>query len=109
MEDPRHGFNTATLDDIATWGEDFGSTLTSLVDKYGAVLVQGLPLSEGAGFSKLMDGLGKELMPYLAGSGVRQRVNKGVDTASDEPPAFNIEPQNEMSYNTLKHPQMVRC
>ena len=108
VEDPRHGFNTAKLDDIATWGEDFGSTLTSLVDKYGAVLVQGLPLSEGAGFSKLMDGLGKELMPYLAGSSIRKHVDKGVDTASEEPADFNIELHNEMSDNT-EHPAMVSC
>ena len=108
VEDPRHGFNTATLADIANWGKDFGSTLTSLVDKYGAVLVQGLPISGSAGFSRLMNSLGHELMPYLAGSGRRKQVAKGVDTASDEPGTFNMELHNEMSDNT-EHPTMVRC
>ena len=106
VKDPRHGFNTAKLDDIANWGKDFGSTLTSFVDKYGAVLVQGLPISGGAGFSRVMSSLGHELMPYLAGSGVKQQLDKGVSTASEEPAAYNIELHNEMSDNT-EHPTMV--
>ena len=107
VKDPRHGFNTATLADIANWGNDFGSTLTSLVDKYGAVLVQGLPISGSAGFSMLMNSLGHELMPYLAGTGIRKRVDKGVDTASEAPGDFNFELHNDMSDNT-EHPVMVR-
>ena len=47
VKDPRHGFNKAKLDDIANWGEDFGSTLISFVDKYGAVLVQGFAYQRG--------------------------------------------------------------
>ena len=47
VKDPRHGFHKGKLADIANWGKDFGSTLISLIDKYGAVLVQGLPISGG--------------------------------------------------------------
>ena len=46
-------------------------------------------------------------MPYLAGSGVKQQLDKGVSTASEEPAAYNIELHNEMSDNT-EHPTMVR-
>ena len=107
VKDPRYGFHTAKLADIANWGEDFGSTLTSLVDTYGAVLVKGLPISGSAGFSGLMNGFGKELMPYRAGSGLRKTVDKGVDTASEEPGEFNIELHSDMADNT-EHPIMVR-
>ena len=107
VKDPRHGFHTAKLADIANWGKDFGSMLISLIDKYGAVLVQSLPISGGAGFSRVMNSLGHELMPYLAGSGVKHHVDKGVSTASDEPAAYNMELDNEMSDNT-EYPTMVR-
>ena len=107
VDDPKHGFDTAKQADIANWGKAFGSALISLVEKYGAVLVQGMPISGSAGFSRLMNGLGHELMPYLGGIGKRKHVAKGVDTASEEPGDFNIEPHNEMSDNT-EHPTMVR-
>ena len=47
VKDPRHGFHKGKLADIANWGKDFGSTLISLIDKYGAVFLCRVCLSAG--------------------------------------------------------------
>ena len=107
LKEAQHGFHKAKLEDVGTWGQDLGEHISALIDKYAAVLVRGLPVDGAAQFTQLMHNFGGELMPYLAGSSIRKGVAKGVDTASEEPPNFNIELHNEMSDNT-HYPSKVR-
>ncbi|KAI8520266.1 hypothetical protein Bbelb_000200 [Branchiostoma belcheri] len=64
----------------------------------GAVLFRGLPLHTPEDFSRFMSNLGLKLTSYRGGSGVRHNLAASVDTASNEPPDFCIEPHNEMAY-----------
>ncbi|XP_035686982.1 dapdiamide synthesis protein DdaC-like [Branchiostoma floridae] len=74
--------------------------LEDLLDKEneGAVLFRGLPLSTPEDFSRFMSNLGLKLISYQGGSSVRHNLAASVDTASNEPPNFCIEPHNEMAY-----------
>ncbi|XP_078575906.1 dapdiamide synthesis protein DdaC-like isoform X1 [Branchiostoma floridae x Branchiostoma japonicum] len=66
----------------------------------GAVLFRGLPLQTAEDFSRVVNSLGLKLMWYEGGVAVRSEIAKGVNTASDEPPEFCIEPHNELSYTS---------
>ncbi|CAH1255168.1 Hypp1471 [Branchiostoma lanceolatum] len=70
-------------------------------NKNGAVLFRGLPLQTAEDFSSVVNNLGLKLMGYEAGDGVRREIAKGVNTASDDPPEFCIEPHNEFAYTPL--------
>ncbi|XP_035699278.1 uncharacterized protein LOC118431937 isoform X2 [Branchiostoma floridae] len=74
--------------------------------KEGALLFRGLPLVTAEDFSRALVKLGLKLINYEGGSGIRQRLAEAVDTASDEPPEFCIEPHNEMAY-TPHFPEKV--
>ncbi|XP_078575909.1 dapdiamide synthesis protein DdaC-like [Branchiostoma floridae x Branchiostoma japonicum] len=74
--------------------------------KEGALLFRGLPLATAEDFSRALVNLGLKLTNYEGGSGVRQRLAEAVDTASDDPPEFCIEPHNEMAY-TPHFPEKV--
>ena len=44
VANPKHGFQSAKLSDVAIWGGEMEQHLNSLIDKYGAVLIRGLPI-----------------------------------------------------------------
>ena len=106
VTNPEHAFHKAKLSDVSIWGRDLELKLNSLLGKYGAVLIQGLPLNCGADFGTLVDSFRATLMQYLGGVALRTNVNKGVYTASNEPRSVSIELHNEMSYSN-ENPRQV--
>ncbi|CAH1243672.1 Hypp7138 [Branchiostoma lanceolatum] len=75
-------------------------------NKNGAVLFRGLPLQTAEDFSRVVNNMGLKLMRYEGGGAVRSEIAKDVNTASDEPPEFCIEPHNELVY-TSHFPEKV--
>ena len=106
VTNPEHGFHKAKLSDVSIWGRDLELQLNSLLGKYGAVLIQGLPLNGGADFGTLMDNFRATLMEYVGGVALRTNVDKGVYTASEEPQSVSIELHNEMSYSNVNPKQV---
>lgn len=74
------------------------SYLDSSVSEFYAILVKGLPISTAIEFDLFAKHLGYEDMNYMGGGGYREKIISNIYAASDDPPAFTIEPHNEMSY-----------
>ncbi|KAI8509998.1 hypothetical protein Bbelb_124260 [Branchiostoma belcheri] len=74
--------------------------------KEGALLFRGLPLATAEDFSRVVVNLGLKLTSYKGGGGIRHRLAKAVDTASDEPPELCIEPHHELAY-TNHYPEKI--
>ena len=106
VTNPKHGFQSARLSDVATWGKEFEQYLNSLLDKYGAVLIRGLPIDGGLEFSNLVSSFTVKNMPYLGGLAAREKVHKSVTTANSDPPSVTIDLHNEMAYST-EYPNQV--
>jgi hypothetical protein len=87
-----------TREHLAAYAKELQPIMDKCIEKYGAVLIQGLPLPSGKDFSELFAALDLVPMDYVGGSSLREQVAKKVSTASNEPPEYNIEPHNEMSY-----------
>ncbi|XP_077988161.1 dapdiamide synthesis protein DdaC-like [Glandiceps talaboti] len=87
-----------TLQDLASEAREI---LDDGLHVHGAILIRKLPLSNGATFSKFVNGLGYTMMGYEGGTAVRHVLYNHVLTASDDPPSYCIEPHNELSYAPL--------
>lgn len=83
---------------LEVWAEDVKGWMKTALTDYGAILVRGLPISTADELARLIAGLGYRTMGYEGGTGVRHEVAANVMTASNDPPAFSIEPHSEMSY-----------
>ncbi|XP_078575914.1 uncharacterized protein LOC144861775 isoform X1 [Branchiostoma floridae x Branchiostoma japonicum] len=74
--------------------------------KEGALLFRGLPLATAEDFSRALVNLGLKLTSYKGGGGIRHQLAEAVDTASDEPPEFCIEPHHDLAY-TNHYPEKI--
>jgi len=91
---------------IAEYAEAARSILKEHLTSHGAVLLRGMPLSNGEDFSKFVGALGWEAVKLGGGGTQRSDVAKGVRTASDEPPEQTIEPHMDMAHSKV-HPKRI--
>ena len=83
---------------------DLSDTIKDIVEtcfpSFSALVFKDLPLDTAKDFAELMNGVGYPRVDYLSGAAVRTDHGDNVYDASLEPPAFIIEPHNEMAYHT---------
>ncbi len=91
---------------VEAWAEDVKFWMETALSDHGAIFVRGLPISTAEELARLIDGLGYRTMDYKGGTGVRHEVAASVMTASDDPPAYSIEPHNEMAFARV-HPSVL--
>lgn len=66
--------------------------------EFGGVLLRGLPLTDRAGFERLVTGLGYEPVGYQGGIAVRTNDSGVALNASQEDRRITLSPHNEMAY-----------
>jgi alpha-ketoglutarate-dependent taurine dioxygenase len=96
--------------DLDDWANAVAASLKGNLHRHGAMLFRGIPgLDDVKDFTMLNRYMKVQLMPdssyqkaMQARSMSSTSVNKVVRTASDEPPAYTIEPHNE--YHTVDFP-----
>jgi alpha-ketoglutarate-dependent taurine dioxygenase len=87
--------------DLEAWGRAARRLLDERLADAGAVLLRGLPLPSLAAFSRFVEALGYEPMPYGLGAASRRVVAPNVATANAAPPERTIMLHNDMSYEPV--------
>ncbi|XP_077997442.1 dapdiamide synthesis protein DdaC-like [Glandiceps talaboti] len=85
----------------AEWAKVARELMEDKLTEFGVILFRGMPVHGGEGFSEFLLNLGYNTMGYEGGLAVRQKVAKGVLTASDDLPEVTIQPHNEMAYSEV--------
>lgn len=104
------GFRSLT---VAGSPEDFINELPYQRDwlhqtllQHGGVLIRGLGVDSSAAFTRIVEAIGLEPMPYLRGTTPRSRLARDIYTSTDASPFLPIPLHNEMSY-TWPVPSMI--
>ena len=107
LQGPRYGFPFALSAEpksnylLEDWSRVCREKIDIFLPKYGAVLFRNLPISSAEDFERFFMGLGYKQMDYVGGSAYREKVEKEIYSASDEPPDVSIDLHNEMAYTPI--------
>lgn len=91
-----------SFDDFSHLLQDNREIIKQALLKHGALLFRGFPLHDAKDFSSTIASLGLgKFVDYIGGDSPRDKVEEGVYTSTEAPPAFHIPLHQELSF--IKH------
>ncbi|CUA96537.1 TauD/TfdA family dioxygenase [Thiomonas bhubaneswarensis] len=96
----------SSLEEVLTWAGSCQHELGSLLDRHGALLFRGLPVTSADDFSRFVQVFDGQVLDYIGGAVPRTRINQVVFSSTELPSFRRIRMHNELAYQK-NYPDLI--